>query len=469
MGCIVPFYYNGVSGEIKILDVNNPIDTIKIQYNDKEETILIGQFKNFQIRNFLGLIQKEYEFDVGHKFVDDKRNIEIIAHLENPKPRITKGYLCRCLDCGYEFISNYHKLVTRKQGCACCANQIIVAGINSIADKEPWMVKFFIDKEDAKKFAPSSGLKVWMKCPDCGEEKYMRIADLHRHYSIGCHCKDNVSFAEKFFYQLFEQLGIKFVWQASRTTLKWIENLNRYDFYLPDYNCIVEIHGEQHYKQQGRFRRTLAEEQENDKQKQLIAIANGITNYIIINCENVSGNAILNNIKKTPLLELLNCKFEDIDWGKCFEKAVTNIDKEICDYFNKHHNMTTGDIGKIFGFNKNRIRETLIRGTEIGWCNYNASESKKIASLKVAKATREKKSIPFEVYKDGVLVGVFFNVSELENYSRENLPYLLSRSRIAEVYNGHIKSYKGFTFKKITQEEYNNREENKGCLNINLD
>ena len=448
--------------------MNNPINTIKIEYQGKEKTLSNQSFVNFGFVKFLGLIKPEFEFKVGDIIKDEKRNIVIKEQLINPKPRITKGYLCECLDCGYEFISNYNKIVKRKQGCACCANQIIIAGVNSIADKEPWMIEFFSNKEDAKKYSPSSGLKAWVKCPDCGEEKYMRIADLYRHHSVGCHCKDNVSFAEKFFYQLFEQLGIKFVWQVSRTTLKWIENLNRYDFYLPDYNCIVEIHGEQHYKQQGRFRRTLAEEQENDKQKQLLAVANGITNYIIVNCENVSGNAILNNIKKSPLLELLNYKFEDIDWSKCFEKTTTNLDKEICEYFNNHPDMTTSDIGKVFGFNKSRIRKVLIRGNEIGWCVYNSEMGRNARNKKIAQFMREHSSIPFEVYKDGVFVGLFLNVAELENYSREYLPYLLSKSRVAEVYNGHIKSYKGFTFKKITLEEYNNREEYKGWLNLNL-
>lgn len=130
--------------------------------------------------------------------------------------------------------------------------------------------------------------------------------------------------------------------------------------------------------------------------------------------------------------------------------------------------MTTSDIGKVFGFNKSRIRKVLIRGNEIGWCVYNSEMGRNARNKKIAQFMREHSSIPFEVYKDGVFVGLFLNVAELENYSREYLPYLLSKSRVAEVYNGHIKSYKGFTFKKITLEEYNNREEYKGWLNLNL-
>lgn len=387
--------------------------------------------------------------------------------MKYPKPYITKGYLCKCLKCNYEFVSTYNKLMVRKQGCGCCANQVIIDGVNSIADRESWMVQYFVDKEDAKKYSPTTKKKVKVKCPDCDEEKYVIIGDLYNTHSIGCHCKDNVSFAEKFIFQLFKQLEIKFIWQASRTTFNWINNLNKYDFYLPDYNCIVEVHGEQHYKP-SRFSRTLEEEQENDRKKEALALANGISNYIIVNCEDVSGNKILDNIKRSCLLEFLNCKFEDVNWSKCFEKSVTSMDKKICEYFKTHPDKSTGELSEILGFTRSKIKQALVRGTEIGWCNYDSIKASKNTGYKLGKYIREKNSIPFEVYKDGILVGLFFNVSDLEKYSREHLPYLLSKSRIADVYNGYRESYRGFTFKKITQEEYNNREENKGCLNINL-
>lgn len=414
------------------------------------------------------MIKPEFEFKVGDIIKDEKRNIVVKEQLINPKPRITKGYLCECLDCHYQFISSYNKLVTRKQGCACCTNQVVVYGINSIADTNPWMIDYFVDKEDAKRYTHSSGLKVKVKCPNCGFEKEKRIVDIYRRHSIGCHCQDHTSFAEKFIHELLEQSGFEFIWQATKTNLHWIENLNKYDFYIPSLKCIIEVHGEQHYKQQGRFRRTLAEEQENDRQKEELALANGIKNYIIVNCEDVYGNKILENIKNSELLNILNLNYNDVNWAKCFEKGTHNIDKEICDYFKQHPSQSTIEIGKIFGFNKSRIREILVRGTEIGWCNYDPVEARRMRNEKIVAIQFKTKSNPFEVFKDGVSVGLFYNTALLENYSRENLPYLLSRSRIADAYNGHIESYKGFTFKKITQEEYNNREENKECLNLNL-
>ena len=81
MGCIVPFYYNGETGVVKIVDVYYPEERIKIKYNGKEKITSIGCFKSFGVVKFLGLIHTEYEFEIGHRIVDEKRSIEIIGHL----------------------------------------------------------------------------------------------------------------------------------------------------------------------------------------------------------------------------------------------------------------------------------------------------------------------------------------------------------------------------------------------------
>lgn len=58
-------------------------------------------------------------------------------------------------------------------------------------------------------------------------------------------------------------------------------NHKRYDFYLPQFNLIIEYMGIQHYKEVPHFQKTLQEQQEIDKYKQEIAEKEGI-NYLII-------------------------------------------------------------------------------------------------------------------------------------------------------------------------------------------
>ena len=53
----------------------------------------------------------------------------------------------------------------------------------------------------------------------------------------------------------------------------------RYDFYLPSYNILIEVDGEQHFKQVKVFQKTRSDflkQQENDRRKNSYALANGI-------------------------------------------------------------------------------------------------------------------------------------------------------------------------------------------------
>ena len=40
--------------------------------------------------------------------------------------------------------------------------------------------------------------------------------------------------------------NIKFIFQANKSTLEWLDKLTL-DFYLPDYNAAIECQGEQHF------------------------------------------------------------------------------------------------------------------------------------------------------------------------------------------------------------------------------
>lgn len=53
----------------------------------------------------------------------------------------------------------------------------------------------------------------------------------------------------------------------------------RYDFYLPSYNILIEVDGEQHFKQIKVFQKTRSDflkQQENDRRKNSYALANNI-------------------------------------------------------------------------------------------------------------------------------------------------------------------------------------------------
>lgn len=62
----------------------------------------------------------------------------------------------------------------------------------------------------------------------------------------------NQSFGEKYLSELFEGNSIKFILEKTFPDLKNKNNL-RFDFYLPEYNTVVEYHGIQHFDKNNNF------------------------------------------------------------------------------------------------------------------------------------------------------------------------------------------------------------------------
>ena len=60
-----------------------------------------------------------------------------------------------------------------------------------------------------------------------------------------------------------------------------------------------------------------------------------------------------------------------------------------------------------------------------------------------------------KILKDGILLGVFQNAVELSSKSEELFGVWLKNNNITRVCRGERKTYKGFTFEYISQEEYN--------------
>ena len=98
-----------------------------------------------------------------------------------------------------------------------------------------------VNKEDAYKYTKCSNKKVYVKCPDCGSIKKdkVRINDLYR-YGFSCKkCGDNISYPNKFMYNILDQLNIDFIPEYSP---EWLGR-KRFDFYIPSLSLIIEMDG----------------------------------------------------------------------------------------------------------------------------------------------------------------------------------------------------------------------------------
>ena len=273
-GFKVSFSYDNIEGEVEIIKYEKKSERLFITYNGKEFDINSTGFKNCRIGRILGKRTKEFKIKIGQVFKDDKRDL-VITDREYRDRVDNKGnnkyYKYTCNVCGWTegWILEGNLTGKRKHGCSCCRGFTIVEGINDIPTTAPWMVKYFQGGYDeAKLYTKSCGKKIKPICPSCKNirEKFMTVNDLYMKKSIGCKCGDNISYPEKFMYNILKQLNIKFETQLSKTKFEWCKN-KLYDFYLSEYNCIIETHGRQHYERAKGFYKTLEEEQENDRCK----------------------------------------------------------------------------------------------------------------------------------------------------------------------------------------------------------
>lgn len=306
---------------------------------------------------------REYKFEVGGIIHNNLLIVEK-TFCKSKGNSTVKAYKVKCLSDGYEYIkSEYH---IEKYNCPVCYNRLIIKGINDIATTHPHLIKYFLNIEDAYKYSYSSDKKVKIKCLNCGNINTVRIADLSKG-EFGCSkCSDGISYPNKFVFNLLEQLDILF---ETEKTFDWSNN-KRYDFYIPSLKCIIEAHGEQHYKETT-LGRTLAEEQENDKLKQQLALENDIEHYIALDCRRSELEWIKESVINSELPTLFNFNKKDINWVKCHEISLKNIVKIICDDY-KSGNYTTYDLSIKYKKHKSTIVKYLVKGTKLKWCDYNS-------------------------------------------------------------------------------------------------
>lgn len=296
-------------------------------------------------------------------------NIELIGEYVN----LTTKTEHRCKICGNKLIYKPWYLLEGR-GCAICSGRKVGEAPeykNSIWSSE-YKVYFdgYITEEQMKNTMPHSGIKIEMTCPYCGRKKMVKPNDF-LHYGFGCICNDGISYPNKFIYNFLEQLGIsyfpeqRFDWSDSKI----------YDFYIPSARCIIEAHGCQHYIEgfYCKGRRTIEEEQENDRYKKDIAIKNGIKNYIILDCRESNKEWIKNSIMSSKLPLLLNFNDENINWNQCEEFALSNISKYISALWN--NGMPLWQIEERTKLCRHTITKYLKIATELDWCNYSKEES----------------------------------------------------------------------------------------------
>ena len=447
VGMNVEILYKNNIYSVKVIEYKKEKRILVVSYNGYKREIYTSHFKSCNFGAVLKLKTKEFKYEIGEIIKDDKRDLVITDReyrLDISNNQNKKYYKYTCNKCTWTEGWIAENSLNRGSGCVCCCSnpRVVVPHINSIWAKAPWMIDLGMSKEDALANTCCSHDKITVKCPNCDKEKNIVINSIYNLRSIGCTCGDGKSYPEKFMANVFMQLGMDF---EAEYTPEWAEG-KRYDFYIPSLNIIIETHGKQHYEESPRGR-SLAKEQENDRVKEKLAKNNGINEYIVIDCRKSDMEYIKESILKSKLNDIFD--LSKVDWLKCEEFALSNLVKEVCDYWNRKEEWeTTISIAKnnIWGIKSSLcINKYLKKGTKLGWTSYDPRAEVRKVSFKAGKSN----SKPVEMFKDGISLGVFESASELERQSEDLFGIKLNQGNISGVCNGRYEQYKGFTFKRI--------------------
>ena len=210
----------------------------------------------------------------------------------------------------------FNKLFNRRYG-----------SINTFFSNTSNEIKQYIKNEKDKNRYIKSNERIECICPYCGTIKWMSYGSL-KHFGFSCNgCSDGFSFPEKFMTSVLNQLNIKFTTQLTKNTFNWCGDF-RYDFYLLDYNIIIETHGEQHFNTTtSRLWKDYEEEHKNDLLKYDLAVFNGFEynkNFFWIDCR----KSTLNWMKENIIKELGNIfNLSNINWQQCLDYSCSNLQR----------------------------------------------------------------------------------------------------------------------------------------------
>lgn len=316
-----------------------------------------------------------FKYKNGYHVVNDRSDYFIVNSYTKTDKFCSsrKYYLIHCNKCGAE-CEMTESGISSESECPCCSNRRVVNGVNDIATTDPWAVKYFKNKDDVFKYHTGSYFSADLVCPNCGKEyPSFNIRNFFGNtYGLNCPCsRSNVSYPERFIFNMFKQLSIDVVCQANRSILGW-SNGFRYDFYIQDYSCIIETHGIQHYEECNITGRSLSEEIENDNQKRELAFKNGINNYIELDCRKSNKKWIKGSVMSSILPTLFNFTEKDIDWNTCDRDSVSFIKQDIAKAYDQDLRLTKNDIADMFGLKYSTVRCYLKEASRLGMCDYKA-------------------------------------------------------------------------------------------------
>ena len=396
----------------------------------------------------------QYQYQIGEIVETKNGQVKILSQYYTHRTTKSKGkiitqtYRCYDIECQicHGVIEEYTDAKIKSLSkCPYCVGKRIKIGFNDMWTTSPEMAELLKNPEDGYTHTKQSCKKLEWFCPDCGELVIMTPGNVYKQNGrLSCKkCGIGTSYPNRFMFNLLTYLRIDFI---PEKTFSW-SNGKIYDFYLPKFNIIIEMHGGQHYVHTG-FQRTLELEQENDLYKEKLAKENGISKYIVVECMKSLPEYIYQNICNSELRNII--KIDNIDINPIHEQSIKKFIFVVIDALNDNNDDVVKAAQQL-KIDPHCVYKYIHIAEERGWYKHNWEAFKKKRFLNTSKTRSEKYGKPFLCVETGY---VFKAGSELDNNSEKIFNKNMTRACLNKALKDGIKAY-GYHWQYITHSEFN--------------
>ena len=325
--------------------------------------------------------------DAQNKYIPrmEKSYIKFINNLEANNDTLVGEYTNAKKDisiyihkCGHTPLISPNSYNQNPKQCPICSNHQIVEGVNDVLALRPDLKIYIMNLDDVKGCSKTSKKEINVMCPYCRHKEKITIASLVRKSGNFCPlCSNGSSYPERVVAILLNRLNVNFKTQFHFNGK--CRSPKRYDILTGD-NCILEIHGGQHYSSKHNWHdKSYEEEHENDLLKYDMAVIHGYEfnkNYFVIDARESSIQWIKNSLE--------NCKYfhkydlHNIDWHSVdIEARQTMLGVSICDFYMNNKGSSTTEIAEVYGVSKNTVINYLKWGAQCNICDYVPDKTNK--------------------------------------------------------------------------------------------
>ena len=227
----------------------------------------------------------------------------------------SKGYNYY-LKCWYE---DRYKIYNQETLKKCKINSLIQVDKNNFSKPTPenWLYqrtdlhKFVDNPDDLKNYHMGSGKTYEWKCPSCGKRFNKRILDVTQ-WGMSCDlCSSGFSKNERLVSIILTKINENYITQKEFSDCR-IKQPLPFDFYLPQYNMVIETHGKQHYEEI-KFYKTNEHTLKSDRIKKKYCKDNNIQ-YCEINCSSGKNIDTINQLKEIVKIDLTEEQLKECMW-----------------------------------------------------------------------------------------------------------------------------------------------------------